>query len=50
LWNFWVTSVAMGSQQCFMFLFLRHMYDEIMSPATIKGNRLSDILYDFIRM
>ena len=54
LWHVRVTSTAMESQQCVMCVLLRYMYDESMSPATIKRNRFSckvpDILSDFNRI
>jgi len=54
LWHFRITSAAMKSQQCVMCVLLRYMYDESMSPATIKRNsfscKMSDILFDFNRI
>jgi hypothetical protein len=54
LWHVPVTTAAMESQQWVMCVLLRYIYDECMSPATIKPNRfsckVSDIFADFDRI
>jgi hypothetical protein len=49
LWHVRVTTAAMESQQCVTCLLLRYIYDECISPATVKRARFSYSVGHFVQ-